>query len=144
MSPCSTKVEICNPPITQTISVNYQSTTGGYQTPTKDTITITSPVMDPWSPQATTIFQLISLISQMVGLPNTYMGISNRFLFLYRGVSNCGWWLSLLILKTDGSLHIFGKTITDNWGMEQPLKDTHPLKLSLPGSLKLQRVLNTH
>ena len=39
-----------NPPITQTISVNYQSTTGGYQTPTGnyqtptgDTITITSP-----------------------------------------------------------------------------------------------------
>ena len=32
-----------NPPITQTISVNYQSTTGGYQTPTGDTIHITSP-----------------------------------------------------------------------------------------------------
>jgi hypothetical protein len=39
-----------NPPITQTISVNYQSTTGGYQTPTGnyqtptgDTIAITSP-----------------------------------------------------------------------------------------------------
>ena len=32
-----------NPPITQTISVNYQSTTGGYQTPTGDTTTITSP-----------------------------------------------------------------------------------------------------
>ena len=32
-----------NPPITRTISVNYQSTTGGYQTPTGDTIHINSP-----------------------------------------------------------------------------------------------------
>ena len=32
-----------NPPITQSISVNYQSTGGGYQSPTGDTIAITSP-----------------------------------------------------------------------------------------------------
>ena len=32
-----------NPPITRTISVNYQSTTGGYQTPTGDTIHINLP-----------------------------------------------------------------------------------------------------
>ena len=48
-----------------------------------------------------------------------------------------------LILKTDGSLWSFGDNYYGQLVMDQTLIKTHPLKFSLPGSLKLPQVLTT-
>ena len=111
-----------NPPITQTISVNYQSTTGGYQTPTGHyqtptggTIAITSPgngsIVTPNNDNLS-----VNITYQSNGggyqTPTWAYRIDSSFPSSSIAKISAGW-EHTLILKTDGSLYAFGK---NNYG----------------------------